>query len=211
MVALAVVLLEGVVKGAAVAGRYLGRLGGARPAEVEGVGEDAQEADQAVQLTHPVLHRTLAPSGHTRDTSIAVAAAESPKGCLDSEHGRQSFSALLPACWALCFRGDVSRGLLWLRIRRHSFSALLPACRELCGQRSHLQGRPGEGPLVLGGERKHRARRGAAPVLDAVRLVEDHPPPPHLHSHQADLSRPPVRFLTVVTTGAGASRPRGTF
>ena len=56
MVALAVVLLEGVVEGAAVAGRDLGRLGGARAAEVEGVGEDAQEPDQAVQLAHAFLH-----------------------------------------------------------------------------------------------------------------------------------------------------------
>ncbi len=55
VVALAVILLEGVVQGAAVAGRDLGRLGSARAAEVEGVGEYAQEPDQAVQLAHAIL------------------------------------------------------------------------------------------------------------------------------------------------------------
>ena len=55
VVALAVIALEGVVQRAAVAGRDLRRLGGPRSAEVEGVREDAQKPDQAVQLPHPVL------------------------------------------------------------------------------------------------------------------------------------------------------------
>ncbi len=60
VVALAVVALEGVVQRAAVAGWDLGRLGGAGTTEVEGVGEDAQEPDQAVQLAHSVLQSTIA-------------------------------------------------------------------------------------------------------------------------------------------------------
>ena len=119
-----------------------------------------------------------------------------------------SLHCCLPA--GHCVSGAMCReGCFGSEYGEHSVSALLPACRELCRQRSHLQGRPGEGPLVLGGERKHRARRGAAPVLDAVRLVEDHPPPPHLHSNQADVSRLPVGFLTIAE--AGALRPRRTF
>ena len=60
MIALAVIALEGVVQRAAVAGRDLGRLGCAGAAEVEGIGEDAQEPDQAVQLAHPILHGVIA-------------------------------------------------------------------------------------------------------------------------------------------------------
>lgn len=56
VVALAVILLEGVVQGAAVAGWDLGSLRCARATEVEGVWEDAQESDQAIQLAHTVLH-----------------------------------------------------------------------------------------------------------------------------------------------------------
>jgi len=55
VVALAVILLEGVVQGPAVAGWDLGGLRRARATEVEGVREDAQEPDQAIQLAHTVL------------------------------------------------------------------------------------------------------------------------------------------------------------
>jgi len=55
VVALAVILLEGVVQGPAVTGWDLGGLRCARATEVEGVWEDAQESDQAIQLAHAVL------------------------------------------------------------------------------------------------------------------------------------------------------------
>ena len=58
MVALAPVGLEGVVQGLACAGLLVGLLAGlatAGVAEVVGIGKDAQEPHQAVQLTHPVL------------------------------------------------------------------------------------------------------------------------------------------------------------
>ena len=58
MVAFAPVGLERVVQGFAVAGLLLVLLRGlAAPcvAEVVGVGVDAQEPDQAVQLAHPIL------------------------------------------------------------------------------------------------------------------------------------------------------------
>lgn len=55
VVALAVVSGERVVEALAGAGVLLAALGRAGPAEVEGVGEDAQEANQTVQLPHAVL------------------------------------------------------------------------------------------------------------------------------------------------------------
>ncbi len=60
MIAFAVVLGEGVVQALAGAGVFLGGLCRALGAEVEGVGEDAQEPDQAVQLAHSVLQSTIA-------------------------------------------------------------------------------------------------------------------------------------------------------
>ncbi len=62
VVAFAVVAREGVVDALAGAGVLLAALGRARAAEVEGVGEDAQEADQAVQLPHPILRTRHTPS-----------------------------------------------------------------------------------------------------------------------------------------------------
>lgn len=61
VVAFAVVGRERVVDALAGAGRLLAALGRARAAEVERVGEDAQETNQAVQLTHPVLHAMQVP------------------------------------------------------------------------------------------------------------------------------------------------------
>ncbi len=61
MVALAPVGLEGIVQGLAGARLLLlllAGLGAAAVAEVVGVRVQAQEADEAVQLTHPVLQPT---------------------------------------------------------------------------------------------------------------------------------------------------------
>lgn len=58
VVAFAVVAREGVVDALAGAGVLLAALGRASAAEVERIGKDAQETDQAVQLAHPVLRAT---------------------------------------------------------------------------------------------------------------------------------------------------------
>lgn len=48
-----------------------------------------------------------------------------------------------------------------------------------------LQRRAGEAPPVARRQRKRGLRRVAAPVLDAVGLVEHHPPPPDLHAQHS--------------------------
>ena len=48
----------------------------------------------------------------------------------------------------------------------------------------YLQRRARQSPLVPGRERKDCARSRAAPVLDAVRLIQHHSPPPHLQEYR---------------------------
>ena len=58
------------------------------------------------------------------------------------------------------------------------------ACQVEKRLKTRLQGRARQGPFVGGGEREDGSRGGAAPVFDAVRLVQDYAPPPHLICEQ---------------------------
>ena len=70
MVAFAVVAREGVVNALAGAGVLLAALGRASAAEVERIGKDAQETDQAVQLAHPILRATPTQPSQKNPSSI---------------------------------------------------------------------------------------------------------------------------------------------